>query len=312
MRRFVLCLAAGLACLPVVLFQVPASADTITPPVIGWETALPGLPTTTNPQFTGVPGCATATMACIDLEVSRMDQVRRAFGCDHRAVFATTYELLTIELRKEMLANPHLFQDPAWVIGEDATFTNMYFNSVSRYQAGLSVPAAWKTAFDTAGTGNANALQDMLLGINAHVQRDMPYMMASVGLHTPSGASRKADHDVMNEVLNQAFPTVVNQIAARFDPIANIMAPNFNTGLGLVGNVTGDQLTQAWREQVWRNAELLLDTAGTPLQGVIATTIETNAQTWATTIAGLPQYPNYRSFRDGYCQTHNSAPIPGA
>jgi Family of unknown function (DUF5995) len=279
------------------------------PPVVPWETLLPGLPTSSNPAFHGVPGCATPTMACIDTEISRMDALRRRLGCDHRAVFATTYELLTIALKKTMLANPHVFDDPAWVIGEDAVFANLYFDTFAAYEHHKPIPAAWRIAFDTAARGDANAVEDMLLGINAHVQRDMPHMLAAVGLHTSDGRSRKHDHDIVNDVLNAAYEAVVDTIAKRFDPVENLIAPSYSAALGLTGNVLGDQLVQIWREEVWRNAELLLG-AATPLGAQLANvTIEANAATWASLIAAIQLPPGYRAQRDAYCAAHNVGPL---
>ena len=40
-----------------------ASGGYTPPPVVPWESALPPLPTAQNPQFQGVPGCQTPTMA---------------------------------------------------------------------------------------------------------------------------------------------------------------------------------------------------------------------------------------------------------
>jgi hypothetical protein len=288
-----------------------ASAAAYTPPpVIPWETVLPPLPTSQNPQFHGVPGCPVAEMSCIDTEISRMDALRRQLGCDHRAVFATTYELLTLELRAAMLSNPHLFADPSWVIGEDATFANMYFDSFSAYESGKPVPPAWQVAFDAARSGDDNAVQDMLAGINAHVQRDMPFMMASVGLRTPAGATHKPDHDVFNNVLNQAYPVVADTIAQRFDPIENLIAPGFNPLLGLTGNVLGDQLVQGWRELVWRNAEQLLNAPSPAALSGVASSIEGNAVLWARLTSAPQLPPGYRASRDAYCAAHNVGPLP--
>ena len=287
----------------------PAASAYSPPPVIPWETLLPGLPTTSNPHFQGVPGCTTPTMACIDTEISRMDALRTSLGCDHRAVFATTYELLTIALRNTMLANPHEFNDPTWVIEEDAVFADMYFNSFAAYEHHQPIPAAWQIAFDTARTGDANAVEDMLLGINAHVQRDMPHMLAAVGLHAADGSSHKHDHDVLNDILNTAYEPVVDTIAKRFDPVENLIAPSYSAVLGLTGNLLGDQLVQTWREEVWRNAELLLG-AATPLGAQLANVeIEANAATWATMIAAIQLPPGYRAQRDAYCATHNVGPL---
>jgi hypothetical protein len=302
-------LGGAIAVAAIAAGTLPDAAGAYTPPPsIVWVSLLPGLPTATNPQFHGVPGCPIATMACIDTEITRMDALRVKLGCDHRAVFATTYELLTITLRDAMLANPHLFADPAWVIGEDATFANLYFNSISAYARHRPVPAAWRIAFETAGHGNQTAVQDMLLGINAHVQRDMPHMLAAVGLHTPDGASRKHDHDVVNDVLNAAFARVTNTITRRFDPSEGFIAPSSGELFGLTGNVLGDQLVEGWRELVWRNAEGLLD-ARTRLQHALLNgEIEGNAATTARMIAAF-QLPGYRASRDAYCAAHNVGPL---
>jgi hypothetical protein len=303
--RVVLAVLAAVASLT---FAASPAGGYSPPPPVMWSSLFPGVPTLTNPQFTGVVGCETPRMACIDREIAQLDAVRVHFGCDHRAVFATTYELLTMVLRDEMRANPHLFQDPAWVIGEDVTFANLYFRAVSDYEHGRPVAPAWKVAFDTAARGDANAVQDMLLGINAHVQRDMPFMLAAVGLHTPSGASRKHDHDALNLVLNDAYQRVTDTIAQRFDPAENFIAPGANVLLGTTGNVAGDQLVELWRELVWRNAENLLNAHdGAALQNT-KDGIETNAVTWARGIA-LIQLPGYRTSRDAYCAAHNLGPL---
>jgi hypothetical protein len=303
---------AGLAVAAAVLLPlavVPGAVGAYTPPpVVDWTALLPGLPTVHNPQFTGITGCETPTMACIDWEIAQLDQVRRQFGCDHRAVFATTYELLTIQLKRTMLANPHVFDDPAWVIGEDVTFANLYLTAVRNDEQGKPVAPAWQVAFGNAAAGNDNAVQDMLLGINAHVQRDMPFMMAAVGLHTPDGKSRKHDHEALNAILNQAYQSVTDTITARFDPIEGVIAPASNPVLGYAGNVAGDQLVLVWREEVWRNAERLLD-ARTPTTLVgVERSIEDNAVTWAKGIAAI-QIPGYRAIRDAYCATHNVGPL---
>jgi len=302
--------AAVLAIVAAAVVVAPGPVAGYTPPpLVPWSSLLPGLPTRHNPQFQGVPGCQTPTMACIDGEVAALDAVRRDFGCDHRAVFATTYELLTMTLRDEMRANPHLFRDPSWVIAEDVTFANLYFQAVAAYRQGRPVPAAWRVAFDTAARGNQNAVQDMLLGINAHVQRDMPFMLAAVGLHTASGQSHKHDHDVVNAVLNNAFARVTDEITARFDPLEGFIAPSRSVLLGTAGNLTGDQLVEAWREVVWRNAEDLLNARTAGQEHLVANGIEDNALAWARGIAAVDVPPGYRARRDAYCAAHNVGPL---
>src|SRR5437764_596801 len=201
----------------------PASADTSSQ-VAGalnfpWPDLLPPLPTAQNPQPGPVPGCAHASPRCVDYEITRMAGLRRRLGCDHRAVFATTYLVLTQTLRATLKRDPRFFADPGYLFFEDALFADYYFRTIADGSAGRPVPEAWRIAFDTAAHGDANAGQDMLLGINAHVQRDMPFVLAGLGLREPEGTSRKRDHDRFNDVLQRAYGPVVEAIARSYDPL---------------------------------------------------------------------------------------------
>ena len=103
-----------------------------------------------------------------------------------------------------------------------------------------------------------SATGDLLLGINAHVQRDLPLVLYAVGLVRPDGTSRKADHDRVNVILNRVTDDILAEIARRFDPTVD--DTNLPTTLD---DAALFQLLAAWREKAWRNAELLA-TAPTP------------------------------------------------
>ncbi len=87
-----------------------------------------------------------------------------------------------------------------------------------RTSAATRSPKAWQIAFDTAARDDTGAVQDMLLGINAHVQNDMPFVLASLGLTTPKGDSRKPDHDEANGTLNRAYEDVVAEVKRALRP----------------------------------------------------------------------------------------------
>src|SRR5918996_1720293 len=79
----------------------PALADSLLVPNTNWTALLPPLPGTPNqPQPGPVPYCETPAVDCIDTEIERMTELRDRLGCDHRAVFATTYLGLTKEIRR--------------------------------------------------------------------------------------------------------------------------------------------------------------------------------------------------------------------
>jgi hypothetical protein len=196
-------------------------------------------------------------MRCIDGTIRLMRKLQARLGCDHRAVFATTYLLLTEQVRDTMRRDRHYFHDNRWLIYEDTVFANFYFRVIKAQERGGPVPDAWKIAFDTAAKGDANGGQDMLLGINAHVQRDMPFVLATVGLRTRKGATRKPDHDVVNQILSDAYERIVSTIGARYDSLVTIT----NASWDPLDDFGGLEMVKGWREGVWRNAERLLDAA---------------------------------------------------
>jgi uncharacterized protein DUF5995 len=267
------------------------------PANVHWEYLLPAMPSSTEVQAHSVPFCRRATVRCIDTQIKRMRRMQKMLGCDHRAVFDTTYLQLTLTIRQVLRENPRFFRYPRYLFVEDALFANIYFNTIRDRVAGRAVPPAWQIAFDTAARGDANAGQDMLLGINAHVQNDMPFVLAALGLRTPAGESRKPDHDRANEMLDRGYEAVVKEIAERFDPLLFTTNADWNP----IDDVAGLEVVRGWREGVWRNAERLLAATSDEERREVAHQIQQNAAMWAEMMAAPGGPPGYRAQRDGYC-----------
>ena len=288
---------AAAAATAVVALAGAAPAAASQDPNPPWPQLLPPGPVTDATQPGPVAHCRKATMRCFDGNIARMRALQRRLGCDHRAVFATTYLLLTEQMRATIRRHPHYFHDLRWLIYEDTVFANFYFRAISAYEHGKPVPGAWKVAFDNARSGDDNGGQDMLLGINAHVQRDMPFVVATVGLRTPKGASRKPDHDVVNQILSDAYEPIVSAIGRRYDSLVTIS----NASWDPIDDIAGLEMVKGWREGVWRNAERLVGAKTPQDRAQVIDSIETNATTWANLIAD-PQVPGYRAQRDAYCR----------
>ena len=267
------------------------------PANVHWEEFLPALPSPTEVQPRSVPHCRKATMRCIDVEVRRLRTRQRKWGCDHRAVFATTYLELTKELRRVLREQPDFVRYPKYLYVEDALFANVYFKAIRDARRGKPVPEAWQIAFDAAKSKDLNAAQDMLLGINAHVQNDMPFVLAALGLRTRKGDSRKPDHDAINEVLDRSYENVVHAVRDRFDPQVGLT----NSDATPLDDVAGLELVKGWRELVWRNAERLLNAEDDAERRQVAQQIQDNAANWARGIAAVEQN-GYREQRDTYCR----------
>jgi hypothetical protein len=145
----------------------------------------------------------------------------------------------------------------------------------------------------------------VLLASNAHTQRDLPYIYADMGMRTPSGASRKHDHDGVNYVNTAVFEHLEHEYADLYDPFFSWV----NMG-DPVDNYSTGEMVKAWREGAWRNAERLMNATTPEQRAQVDQSIDATANAWAHAIGDM-QYPGYRSFRDAYCrQQHGGATAP--
>lgn len=144
-------------------------------------------------------------------------------------------------------------------------------------------------------TGSGN----LLLGINAHINRDLPYVLAGIGLVTPEGDSRKPDHDKVNVFLNRVTEPLLAEASRRFDPTMDDMQTPY--GLSYTALM---QLIVTWRETAWRNAERLVSAPNAAARQAVADDIEayaaTNARTYRTQYAYGPLGSSAE--RDAYCR----------
>ena len=242
------------------LLLLPAPAAAQDPPLLDWNPLLPGLPQPYQPSKDA--DCVNGDPQCIERTLTEMYQrFDRGYAtCDHNSAFGITYIRVTEAIRKAILDG--VYEEPTYLGHEDRVFARMYFEANDAWRAGKrdQVPAAWREALDAGRDKSVNGLGNLLLSMNAHINRDMPYLMEALGLNKPDGSTRKPDHDRGNKVLNTLYDDVIKELSARYDPtIDDLDVP------GLLGDDAAlFQMLQGWREGVWRNAELLnnADNAG--------------------------------------------------
>jgi uncharacterized protein DUF5995 len=274
---------------------------------IPWPNLLP-------PRPVGAPAsplepCQPAAPSCVDGVIRQMIRAWTPLdrSCDHRAVFALTY-LITTQGFREYLSDRRgsaFFADEPGIIQLDRAFANLYFDAVARYDAG-DAPPAWRIAFDAARGGRTNAIQDIFLGMNAHIQRDLPVALSSVGLVDDHGASRKPDHDRVNEILSAVLDDIEDKLAARYDPLISLAdaKPSPADEEGAL------EMLKSWREGAWRNAERLT-LAKTPAErAAVMAQIETYSETWARLIS-TADFSWYAPTRDAYCFQRSASRPPG-
>jgi hypothetical protein len=279
-----------------VVLAVGVSAAVAAVPGVPWTEFLPALPSPSQTHPNRVGHCKVAKLKCVRVEIRRMRALQERLGCDHKAVFATTYLELTRTARDALLADRGLLRWPKWFFREDALFANVYFRTVRRWEQGREVPGAWRIAFETAESGEVTGAQDMLLGINAHVQNDMPFVLAQLGLRDRRGEARKPDHDLFNRVLADGYERVVSSVRDRYDATMGLTNP---PGVP-ADDIAGLEIVRQWREQVWRNAEKLVNAKDEAERARIAADIQAYAASWAEGIAAV-QVPGIRATRAEHC-----------
>jgi hypothetical protein len=197
---------------------------------------------------------------------------------DRRAPFATLYSMTTTNVRAAIAAGE--FQDAAWTAKYLETFAELYRQAFYDYQTGNTgpVPEAWQIAFETAAGKKELIVQDLALGVNAHVDRDLAYALAIVGIgDTPAlQLERFSDHTTVNNVLHA-------ELQGALGKIANLYAPGFNEAPAAVLTILENTFFAALvtgRQNAWDNAESLVGTSGAA-HDAAEQTIESEAATIA-------------------------------
>ena len=290
-----------------VVAMQPAHADD--PTFIDWSSLLPSWTDAYDP--TSENDCVAGKPSCIDKTIREMQRRFDPLGkaCDHNGVFSLAY-LRTTQTYKWARDQQGYFVDTPYVNHEDAVFAKYYFDAWDNWAAGrrASVPQAWLIAFDAGAAKQVSGSGDLFLGMSAHVNRDLPYVLASIGLSFPDGTSRKVDHDKVNDFLNRVVDPLLAEEAARFDSGMDDARDPM-----LFGYTTTFQLLEAWREGAWRNAERLVNAPDAASRAQVAQSIEDYATGIQLTLKAAEAYNppvTTTDARDTYCSANKGAAAP--
>lgn len=174
---------------------------------------------------------------------------------DRRSVFLTVYTEMTANVEKGI--NSGMFTDPTWVDNYLVAFANHYRSALLAAERGvwIDIPMAWWIAFHAALDQPTLLVQDALLGINAHINYDLPYALVDVGI-SPNRPAKRRDHNRINDILKELIDVVQRALTDIYDAggyaHADQLLGSFDEDFTLVG------LTES-RDLAWRNAVLLTD-----------------------------------------------------
>jgi hypothetical protein len=191
---------------------------------------------------------------------------------DRRAVFVSPYVQVTQELQRRIEAD--FFHDSAWVTRYLLIFANLYRKALAAHETHdvMALPKAWQIALNTSASGAALVIQDLLLGMNAHINRDLPFALFEVGLD-PQRDLRYRDHIAVNAILHALTDQIQDRIAAMYA-----------SGLGvldsLLGNLDESFISfdmQVAREHAWNMGVALTNARSDAERQLLAGAIENQA-----------------------------------
>ncbi len=137
-------------------------------------------------------------------------------------------------------------------------FAEAFAGYYTRARAGTgAVPRCWRAAFDVAGDGHLMIVQHLLLGINAHVNNDLPQVVVQLAGRADL-APLKPDFDAVNAILAETLPDVLHSLGT-VSRWVNLVAARG-------GKKVFDFSLVVARDQAWRAAERIhgLDESARP------------------------------------------------
>jgi len=284
--------------------SAPSPAAAQDPPLVNWPGLLPSVDSTWQPS--SADDCRAGRPRCIDAIIREMSKRLSplATSCDHDAIFGLSY-LRTTEEFQRAVAEAGFFNDPRYITHEGAVFASFYMDAFDKWHSKrrAETPPAWSIAFDASENHRVSAAGNLLLGMNAHIQRDRPFVLASVGLVEPDGTTRKDDNDEVNVFLNRVTVPLTKEISARFDPTFD--DANIPTQLD---EMLTFQPVMVWREIAWRNAERLVAARSDAERAAVAADIERYAASQALLIRSLASYlapVQTSAARDAFCAVNH-------
>jgi hypothetical protein len=221
--------------------------------------------------------------------LGRMQELARQWESagDRRSVFLKCYSMMTANMLKA-IDRGH-FDDSAWVQGLLEHFAGYYFNALQAYEiANPGIPLPWRIAFDAATEHQGRAIQDLLLGVNAHINYDL--VMAVYDRLRPEWSEldeagrqrRRSDHCRVNDIIAQTIDAVQDSVLEPLEPELEIVDRLF----GRLDEWATTTMIARWRDRVWNEAVRRLELEDDLRLEAQQREIETEACTRARVILG--------------------------
>lgn len=181
-------------------------------------------------------------------------------AADPRHVFLSCYSMMTQNMLAAVAAGE--FHDPLWVSRLLHHFAEYYFVALDAYERDLrDTPSIWRLTHNAARSGNTMVLQNLSLGINAHINYDLVLALVDLldaewpRLLPEQREQRYQDHCHVNTIIVRTIDDVQDQVVERESPFLDLL----DRSLGRADEWMVSHMIANWRDDVWHQAGDMLD-----------------------------------------------------
>lgn len=209
---------------------------------------------------------------------------------DRRAIFLQCYRAMTVNTLAAVVDGR--FQDESWVARLLQCFADYYFTAVAAYdKANSSTPAVWQLTFDAARQNKSHVLQNLFLGVNAHINYDLVltlYDMLHEEWATLSPTQREAryqDFCLINNIIAETIDQVQDEVVEHHSPLMSLV----DWLAGPMDEFVVVEMISNWREEVWRKGVEMVEMGEADGRAAIRLTVEQNCLRRGRRILSLKQ-----------------------
>lgn len=194
--------------------------------------------------------------------LARMEQLISAWSAaeDRRDAFLRCYRMMTVNMHTAIARGE--FADGAWVELLLRRFADYYFEALAQWDADTdTAPRVWQRAHACTRDPEAMVWQQLILGVNAHINYDLVltvHELLDAEWGTMSGEVRRRrvdDYCRVNAIIAATIDAVQDDVLAPAMPVSAIL----DRLLGRVDEYMISRLITSWRDQTWSDAVRLLE-----------------------------------------------------
>ncbi len=160
--------------------------------------------------------------------------------------FLQTYYLVTKAVTAAGMQRRKFYSNQAALERLDITFASFYFKPLERFMTGQRTQLSpWKSYFTYCQSGHGNAFVELLLGINAHINGDLPIALSAVHYQ------EQKDFYKIDALLLSVIPEVMQFLTRHYHDYLSL-------GAMLLPSLTEHEfhsIVVRWRHQAWVNAQ---------------------------------------------------------